>query len=162
METRLTVLQLVMNGMGLESGIDTIDERVTFQKAVYLAQAGGVQLGYRYNWYRMGPYSPDLTRDYYALHETSDDEPTVENGMSLRPQVIKTLQTLSSILSPPPDFPHNQAGWLELLASVHYLMVGARMDVSNTKSRLEDSKPMLSPHTDLAIQRLQEAGMITS
>src|SRR3712207_9330456 len=43
--------------------------RKRVQKAVYIGQLTGVDLGYRFSWYVKGPYSTALTRDYYDLAE---------------------------------------------------------------------------------------------
>ena len=67
MDTRLMNLKLVLSELGFSSSIDTLNDRVTFQKAVYLAQAVGIPLRYRYSWYIMGPYSRDLTSSCVQL-----------------------------------------------------------------------------------------------
>ena len=51
-------------------------ERLRVQKLVYLMQhAFGIDLGYPYNWYIHGPYSPDLARDAFALVSEYDSVP---------------------------------------------------------------------------------------
>lgn len=47
--------------------MDTFDGRLKLQKTVYLLQAFGVNMGYHFNWYKRGPYSPDLTRDGFEV-----------------------------------------------------------------------------------------------
>ena len=56
-------VKLAIDGLKLPFVIDTFMDRLIMQKAVYLAQAAGVNLGYYYHWYLHGPYSPSLTRD---------------------------------------------------------------------------------------------------
>lgn len=46
-----SVLYLILEAMGIEPDVDTNDGRKVIQKAVYLAQAAGVPLGYSYRWY---------------------------------------------------------------------------------------------------------------
>ena len=43
--------------------------RLLFQKTVQLLQSFGIDLGYRYNWYLRGPYSPDLAKDGFELKD---------------------------------------------------------------------------------------------
>jgi Uncharacterized conserved protein len=50
---------------------DNFISRLRLQKYVYLARFFGFDLGYVYNLYLRGPYSPDLAEDYYRLKERS-------------------------------------------------------------------------------------------
>ena len=165
METRLAVLRLVMNQLEVDSNIDTIDERISFQKAVYLAQAAGVALGYKYNWYVRGPYSPDLTKDYYALHEhleeSSEGDPSGP-GLRLKEPVVEKLRNILPALRVPSDLTLSQTEWLESLASVHYLMAHVQLDAENTTKRLEELKPTLSPYTGKAIDGLINGRLLSS
>ena len=64
-----------MNNIDIANGIvfqklkiskDSFDERLICQKKIYLLQSLGTNLGYTYNWYVRGPYSPALTTYIYA------------------------------------------------------------------------------------------------
>ena len=53
----------IVNGLvfqALRINKETFDERLVSQKKVFLLQEMGVDIGYSYNWYVRGPYSPDL------------------------------------------------------------------------------------------------------
>ena len=121
MDKRLRNLQIVLGGLGIDTGIETIDQRVTLQKAIYLTQAAGVPLRYRYNWYVMGPYSPDLTRDYYALHEQPEEGNEDSHGMALREPFASAVKKLKAVIDAPGEDQLSKRDWLELLSSVHYL-----------------------------------------
>jgi len=41
--------------------------RLKIQKCVYLAKYYGLDLGYEYNMYIYGPYSTELSNDYYSI-----------------------------------------------------------------------------------------------
>ena len=69
MENKLIALKVLLDQLGVPDSIETIDDRKRVQKAVYLGQLSGVDLGYRFGWYVFGPYSPALTKDYYSLAE---------------------------------------------------------------------------------------------
>jgi hypothetical protein len=129
------------------------------QKAVYLGQAAGVDLGYRYNWYMMGPYSPALTRDYFALSEAlavADDE---SGGYELQEGVRARLATIKPLLSPPADVPLSAPEWLEVLASVHYLLVQRRMTWSQTLAHLKENKRHVADYADQARRELENRGI---
>lgn len=52
---------------------ETLEDRKRFQKTIYLIQAFGIDLGYEFNWYVHGPYSPKLAKVGYKLEEIYDD-----------------------------------------------------------------------------------------
>ncbi len=41
--------------------------RLSLQKIIYLMQEFGISLGYSFNWYIHGPYSPELASDGFKL-----------------------------------------------------------------------------------------------
>lgn len=58
----------VANGMifqEMKIGKETFEKRLVCQKKIYLLQGLGTDLGYNYNWYVRGPYSPSLTNYVY-------------------------------------------------------------------------------------------------
>ncbi len=160
MDRRLLNLQIVLGELGIEAGIETIDQRVTLQKAVYLAQAAGVPLRYRYNWYVMGPYSPDLTRDYYALHEQPQGNLESGKSMVLREPFASTIAGLRPAMDLPSGVQLTQSEWLELLASVHYLRNRSAFTAEETQARLDAVKPHVSRHTRQATAVLSELGLV--
>jgi uncharacterized protein YwgA len=48
---------------------DDFISRLRLQKYMYLAKFFDIDLGYKYNLYLRGPYSPTLAEDYYNLTE---------------------------------------------------------------------------------------------
>lgn len=112
-------LRLAIDGLGLEFKIDTFEDRLILQKAVYLAQDAGVHLGYYYQWYLHGPYSPSLTRDEYAVAEALARDMDDSESWKLDAPSQKRLQELRSLI---PEDRSQRARKLELLASVHFLI----------------------------------------
>ena len=51
--------------------VNIFNNRLKLQKYVFLARKYGFNLGYSYNLYIHGPYSPQLADDYYALEESA-------------------------------------------------------------------------------------------
>ena len=159
METRLVNLQLVLEELGVDPSIDTLDDRVTFQKAIYLAQAVGVPLGYRYSWYIKGPYSRDLARDYYALHEL-DRPVATATPQAMRESFASALKKLKALMDTPDGVPLGQREWLELLSSVHFLRITEKMTSICTRNQLDLQKPSLSQYTTRATQCLARLGLL--
>lgn len=67
MERRQIGLKLVMDKLDLPVTVDSFDDRLILQKAIYLAEASGVRLGYYYRWYLRGPYCPAVAEDGFAV-----------------------------------------------------------------------------------------------
>lgn len=61
MRMEITNLKLVLDELNIPSDYSTIKQRTTVQKAVYLAQCAGVDLGYTFGWYTKGPFCPELS-----------------------------------------------------------------------------------------------------
>ena len=160
MDRRLHNLQLVLEQLGVGTDIDSIDRRVTLQKAVYLAQEAGIPLLYRYSWYVMGPYSPDLTRDYYALQEQPGEATASKNNMTLKEPFASAATQLKAVMDPPDEVRLNRRAWLELLASAHYLRTKAELGQDETRIRLDGVKPHLSYYTDQATEALKRLRLL--
>ncbi len=163
MDTRLIVLELVLKELDIGLNIDTLEDRIRLQKAVYITQEAGVPLGHRFSWYVRGPYSPGLARDYYYLQLASEDELDPNHGRSLRQQVKETLEGLRPIMSASNEVPLEQPDWLELVSSIHYLhkTVGTS-NPEEARTKLHQLKPRLSPYIPQAERALWQIGLLDS
>jgi len=103
-------------------GLDltTLENRKLLQKRIYLLQAFGLDLGYRFGWYIYGPYSPDLTRDAFDLSiqlRHASDTVYKESLTSQERSIIKKFKEFLSSISGTGE----PAERLELLASLYFL-----------------------------------------
>ena len=97
---------------------DTFDDRIICQKKIFLLQSLGTDLGYTYNWYVHGPYSPSLKNYVYNNLEllASNDF----SKYSLTSVVIDNINKVNELLEDKrSDF--GVASWYELLASLLYI-----------------------------------------
>lgn len=116
-----------MNSIDIANGIifkkmsinkDTFDNRIICQKKIYLLQSLGTDLGYSYNWYVRGPYSPALANYVYTnidlLENTSFDNYKISDNVEKNIEIVNGLQSekLSEL---------SMASWYELLASLLYI-----------------------------------------
>ncbi len=155
MDNKLIVLKLFVLGLGVEGGINNFDARRDFQKAVLLGQSlSGVDLGYRFNWYLHGPYSPSLARDYYQLAEAVEFGDTEYEGHTLVDAVRERLDGIRNLFIVPDELELEQSDWLELLASWHYLRSVNKYDQDNARATMERTKPRLAPHVAAAERML--------
>ena len=113
-------LNLAVEGLKLPFQINTFEDRLILQKAMYLAQAAGVNLGYYYHWYLHGPYSPSLTRDEYAIGFELSQDINDSEGWKLDNESQVRLKKLQNLI-PKGNRPEVR-NKLELLASVHFLI----------------------------------------
>lgn len=160
MDTRLIALKLVLDELGAGTDIQTIERRKAIQKAVYLAQRAGINFGYRFSWYLMGPYSTSLTRDYYDLAYALDESGGGFEERKLVESARQRLAPIKSLVQPPTQSGFQQADWLELVASLHYLRTVSGKDDAQARAILNKEKPRLHAHVDLAENSLIEAGLL--
>jgi uncharacterized protein YwgA len=160
MKTKLIALKLFLEELGVPSNIDTVDERKRVQKSIYMGQIAGVDLGYHFGWYLKGPYSPELTKDYYDLDEVITEGDREYLKKNLKGQLKEKLQTIRPIVSPPCDIPLSQEDWLELLASVHYQF--SKYDQEIARANIEREKPKLVPFIPRAEEALRKSHLLNN
>jgi len=101
--------------------VSTFDDRLILQKAVYLLQAAGIQLGYRFRWYLKGPYSPDMTAGAFGIVNEGKSGAEELKGWKLDEQSAQIAARLYPLLCRAGESPTDQARRLELLASALFL-----------------------------------------
>lgn len=150
------ILRLYLDALEVPASIGSVTERKRVQKAMYLGQAlGGVDLGYRFNWYLMGPYCPALAKDYYAF---TDDE--ASKDWCLRPDLKGNLDKAKSVFSPPSNWSQTDIDWLELVASYDFLRRVRKFDHARAVEMLQEDKAHLAPHAESAKQALAKIGVM--
>ena len=160
MEERCIALKLLLDALSVPSQIETVADRKRVQKAVYLMQLTGLDLGYQYGWYLMGPYSPGLTRDYYDLAESLGEGDDEHKNVTLRAPVLESLKRITPLLTVPRSVPLEQPAWLELVASVHYLQKVRGLNTGAADEALKVSKPTLAPWFPPARQQLEACALL--
>jgi uncharacterized protein YwgA len=154
-------LKLTLDGLGVPTRLSSFSDRIVLQKAVYLAQAAGVQLGYQYNWYLRGPYSPSLTRDAFAIVAELDQAANDSEGWNLDPTSKQRLSRMKKLLESLETT--ELARKLELLASVHFLrQMPAHRDKADTDLRavlLRYGKDFSEEDIRKAVAELEQYGL---
>ncbi len=120
MDRRQIGLSLVLNTLELESKVDSFDDRLILQKAMYLAQAAGVDLGYYYGWYLRGPYCPAVADDGFAVTAELGQGMDDSDRWKLDDKSSSSLAKIKSFFGQ--EDRTVLADKLELLASIHYLI----------------------------------------
>jgi hypothetical protein len=144
------ILSRILKLMGFNGvEMDDFNNRLKYQKLIYLAQNTGINIGYGYSWYVRGPYSPFLTRTLFNIKEN----PTLfDKGDSIKfkheDEIVKRLERLNEVLGSNFDDPK----YLEVMASLHYLRTTLPTSENTTpqiKKRLLTLKPGLKKITNI-------------
>lgn len=155
--------RLVMEGLGLDLRMADFDNRLILQKAVYLAQAAGVGLGYQFHWYLRGPYCSLLAADGYSVAAEAavgDDESEQWKLDATTQGKVKVVRRLISEGRAP-----GSPRWLELLASVHFLVTHRQVarDAAKIADRLKAfGKDFTEDQVAEALRQLQNHGLIAA
>lgn len=103
-------IEQIFRLLELKSGLGTFQDRIKLQKIVYLTEyAFGIDMGFKFDWYIHGPYSPDLTK---IMFENISGTP-----MKLTESKITELKKLKEFFRT-----HTSSDSLEILGSLHYFL----------------------------------------
>jgi len=144
------ILSRILKHLGFTGvDMDDFDNRLKYQKLIYLTQNIGVGLGYGYSWYVRGPYSPALTRTLFNIRDTPG---LFNQGETItfkqEKEVVKRIDLLKAVLGTNFDDPT----YLEVLASLHYLhktLPPSENSCQHKKERLLTIKPDLKNIPDI-------------
>jgi uncharacterized protein YwgA len=171
MDRRQISSLLVLKGLGCEPILDSFSDRLILQKTIYLAQAAGVDLGYYYRWYLRGPYCPDVADDFFAARadpqgvEEARTDWTLDDKSKKKLAGIRALCGKNAVGPTTGSKPQGRARWLELLASVHYLVSRGQVRTHGPKAittKLQSfNKGFSENEVSEALNRLTEAGLLT-
>lgn len=164
MDTHLAALKLFLDDLGVRTDISTLADRKRVQKAVYLGQAAGADLGYGFSWYILGPYSPSLTRDYFELAEKGEEYDEAVAGYALHSGLRERLASVKTLIygSDRLDTKLELEDWLELCASIDYQIRVVGRGLEQTKQFLADhrGKSHLADCFDEAVDALKQSGIL--
>lgn len=159
MEGKLAVLKLYLDELGIQLDLSDVKTRKIIQKAVYIGQLSGVDLGYRYGWYKLGPYCSSLTDDYYELSRFLQSYPDELQGKNLSQKISEKLSSIKGLLTPPKEAVIKE-DWLELVASYHFLRSVRSKNHNEALEILQNQKPHLVNNIDLAKNALAAHNLV--
>ncbi|MFX1276014.1 MAG: hypothetical protein ACFFBP_15285 [Promethearchaeota archaeon] len=152
----------VLNKLGL---LETSDEsklinmkefknRLFYQKLIFLFNEKTNELKYSFNWYKRGPYSPDLTKDLYSIDELLKQKKkfidlvikeNIDNNTM--DKAIEYIQQLKSSFKEKFNREWTSID-LEILASLEYInkytYSNCRDSKDNTIKEFKERKPKLN------------------
>jgi len=168
MDARDEALALFADGLGIgPDHLNSFAGRKTFQKAIYLLQEDPFKwdMGFRYNLYIRGPYSPQLADAGYRL---LDDHEGRKALLACKQLVNKAQQDVDSLSEGfAGDSGELDGDLLELAATHHFLIHQTYRYVSNPNEKRRKSEEWIGEHKpDLAgklreaVDKLKRLGMI--
>lgn len=155
---------LVLDALGISNAMDSFAARMSVQKGVYLAQAAGVDLGHYFSWYIRGPYASSLTQDVFEAINGGDPSIALKQYQLDKTTTAK-LGELRKAFDVPASEKIEQPAWLELLASVHFLINGEQSsgDPSDVTEQLKKlRKPFERSQVAKAIEVLRAQKLLSS
>lgn len=133
----------------------SFEDRLIFQKTVYLLQSAGFFLGYPFSYYLYGPYSPQLTRDGYDLASLFGE---VEPYRFTNGDAEKRFRDFLDFLGEH----KGDAVWLEAAASIHSLRrLYPELGREEILTRVEQKQPYFDAEQVLSVwSDLEDFGLL--
>lgn len=129
------------------------EKRLEVQKIGYFAQQFGANLGYNFGWYHHGPYSTRLADDAYSLALLTESGVKVMDVFPDEPGQKELKTFVEDISRTQKDSKKTLGHWLELAASLHYIMKYSYPPVRNLRSATDVLKQMKPLFTQSEIVR---------
>lgn len=160
-DARLIALGLYLKELRIEPrDIERFEGRKMAQKAVYLSQYNGADLGYRYIWDAKGPYSSTLAEDYNALMQAYLINPKLLEGKTIIESYISVIHKINDMIYSKDKSDLETHLWVELLASLHYLQKVSEFSYRKSRSYLGREKPELSQYVSKAEAALKNVSLL--
>jgi hypothetical protein len=167
----LISLRLALNILDVNVLYPNTTSPAIASRKIYLVEASGVNLGYRYKWYdSIGLISLDFTSDYQKIIEHPVDPSVLTSYLQQVRGLHKAkLGLLKSIFINPDPNNFNEFDWLGVLISTHFLVEtnqlsdeeSIEMIRTNSHKNIETGEN-LSSYFELAKNSLLEHGLLKS
>lgn len=150
------ILNLLYKGKTFD--LSNFDDRLIFQKTIYLLQSFGINLGYPFSWYLRGPYSPPLTIDGFELFNIfNNPEKMSTYNIKLEGPISDRFEDFKTFLHATGCDPY----FLEILASIVFISKEyGYVHVNQILYTLKKSKFVDMDMFNRAIKLLNEKGLI--
>lgn len=89
-----------LKALGFKPKVDSFEDRLIIQKAVYLLQLKGIKANFGYHLYVRGPYSKELTDQVYGNRKKIEQLETSAGLSSAESKNIEEFKSLFSGLKP--------------------------------------------------------------
>jgi hypothetical protein len=146
-------VSVILRELDIPISVTSKSNRVAMQKAVYLAQTQGADIGYRFSWYEDGPYSRALAETCYLIDEYRSDY----EGFYADDDFKSQLAPVKKLIDSKPSHA-NLAQWLEAVGSLDFMIRVMARPMEESIERCKLNKPNLAALFDSAKQSLIDHG----
>lgn len=133
MDRQQILLAKSLEAAEVSLSVETFADRLILQKTVYLLQAAGVHLGYRFRWYLRGPYSPEMTAGAFGIVGEGQLAQRELQGWKLDDASKERIDRLKPLLAAEGADKPSQVRRMELLASVLFLIKTEQTEASDAE-----------------------------
>ena len=146
-------LKLFLDALGISSKRACLKDVKRVQKAVYIGQSADADLGYTFGWYFLGPYSPELAACYRSLISSIVEGDDRYKCYKLNDYTLERLSAVKGVMKVPDVVCLPQEDWLELFASVIYIMkeTEGMADADNIRGRLSNNSTCIYEYVEIAM-----------
>jgi len=160
MDKQQIAIKLIMDDLGWSFSMKEFKDRLVLQKAIYLIQEAGFNLGYHFSWYLKGPYSSRLASDGFCIQNELHYGQDESQEYAIEPNSKKPIDRIRSFFQ---ERNEQLSLKLELLASVHFLVKKKKITGEN---RISDTlqkcgKPFTPEQVATALQELSQNGLLS-
>lgn len=143
LSNRQRLLARILHELDIPLDMSSFETRHNKQKLFSILESMDVNLGYRFNWYIHGPYSPRLAKDLYEIHRNRHEIGDQVDEFPLDEEIETTVDRIGEVLGR-----HlGDKEYMEMLGSVLYLH-RKRGNLEDSVHRLKDLKPDLEFSSD--------------
>ena len=160
MNQTIANLYAVLRAIDVAHQNTTPEQRTTVQKAIYLAQAKGVNLHYRFHYTSKGPYCRDLAADHCTLNEQPQETLEEIGTKELREPYASALANVRELVHTDREPALQSKEWITILAFVDYLRRVGKLDQQAASQKLAQEQPALAVHADAAANALASHNML--
>lgn len=142
----------------MDIGIGDFEKRLISQKKIYLLQELGLNLGYSYNWYVRGPYSPDLTAYLYNNIDVLSGYLFGDYTLS---EIAKEKVEIINLMADEKPLDLSKGEWYELLASLLYIKKNWKLSRELSDTLLEVKPKYDRTQITKAYNALEKNGFVS-
>ena len=111
----------VFRELGKKVDLSSLGSRVIFQKTVYFLQEFGIEFGYDFGWYVLGPYSTGLARDAFEIDAVQQALASIEGFLNRSGEASAETKDFFKEVDEISSGTKTADNWLELLSSLHFI-----------------------------------------
>lgn len=142
---QISKFTLICNNLELDYSISYFSQRKRIQKILYILKQFGLKFEVDFNWYKHGPYSPQLSDIYFQAQDLKRDY--IYSNFNLSKRDIQIIENAKPFIEKLKD--NNEK--LEYYASILFIFkdmifFNSKKNDSSIEQKIREFKPALYSH----------------